>query len=94
MQVERLDGDVGAADCPLQQAPKVLKAIRVNAAIDVPFHVVHKFVRVLFRKSLINTGLIGVDFGAVLYLIQDSSLQRFAVHLRNYCSANGARFTI
>jgi hypothetical protein len=38
--MERLNADVGAGHAAVEQAPEVLKSVRVDAAIDVPLGVI------------------------------------------------------
>ena len=45
--MERFNGNVSAAQIPLEQAPEVLKPICVNLATDVGFGVIHEFMHVV-----------------------------------------------
>src|SRR5580700_8613329 len=92
--VEWLDCYISSVQSLLEWALEVLKAVRVNLPIDVPFDVVHEFVSVLLRERFINGRLIGVDFRAVLHLIQNCNLQSLTIDFRNNCGADLTLLTI
>ena len=52
-EMERLNTYVGTTDAALQQRPEVLKAVGVDATVDVLDSMIHNLMRVVGSKALI-----------------------------------------
>ena len=74
-EMERLDTHVGSADTALEQAPEVLKAVGVDAIVDVFDGVIHNLVSVLPRKSLVGEKRISVECRASFDVLLDLRLE-------------------
>ena len=61
VEVERTRGNVGARDRPLEDAPKVLDVVGVNAPFDIRLRVVNDVVRVVFFRRNIGAVRVGVE---------------------------------
>lgn len=75
IEMERLNRNIGAMQLAFYEAPKVLKAISVNAAIDVLHSMVNNLVPI-FVQSEIALVVIGVQRGASLYVRTDGWMHR------------------
>lgn len=64
VEVEWLDRNISAANRTLQQAPEILKAIRVNVTVNVGFCMVDDFMRVLGIKTRVGLQGVSVKLGA------------------------------
>src|SRR5438093_8623740 len=92
--MERLDGNVGALQGTLQQAPEVLAAVGVDLTVNIPLSVVDDVVDVVSVQTIIREQFVGVDLGATAHVLAHSTLQNmFAVAL-NDRQPNGAMATI
>lgn len=70
-QVERLDGDVGAVQAPLEQRPAVLDAGDVDLAVDVPLGVVDDLVVVVAGQPDLGLECVAVDRSALFEVLAD-----------------------
>ncbi len=72
-EVEGFDGNVSSLDAPLQQAPEVFEAVRVNFALGVALGMVNKLVAIVASKSelLVGRGCIGVHIRALQNVLFD-----------------------
>jgi hypothetical protein len=81
-QMERFDAHISTVDTTLQQRPEVLKAVGVNASIDILDSVIHNRVSVLSGQSLVGEQRIGIESRAslnmLLYFRLESGFLRFA----------------
>src|SRR5579864_7884761 len=75
-KVERLYGNVGAVQLPLEQAPEVFDSIRVNSSVNVVLKMIDDLVYVISINGHISRVLIGVHDGASINRIEDSITQR------------------
>jgi hypothetical protein len=77
-EVERFHGNIGSIQSTLQEAPKVLQAVRVNAPVNVLMKMVHDLVNVfLFCQPMIGHRLVGINGSSRLYFFQNLALQSF-----------------
>lgn len=74
-QVERLDGDVGAVQAPLEQRPAVLDAGDVDLAVDVPLGVVDDLVVVVAGQPDLGLECVAVDRSALFDVLADPGLE-------------------
>jgi hypothetical protein len=68
-QMERLNAHIRPVDTALQQRPKVLKAVGVNASVDVLDSMVNNRVSVLPSQSLVGEQSISVESSTSLNML-------------------------
>jgi hypothetical protein len=68
-EMERFDAHVSTVDTTLQQRPEVLKAVRVDAPVDVLHGVIDNLVGVLSSQTIIGEERIGVESRASLNML-------------------------
>src|SRR5688572_28401083 len=91
--MERLNTNVRALDGSLQQAPKILKAIRVYRSINVCFGMVNNLVGVL-GKAIIRFQRIGVQFRTGRYMFPNLAMEMMLPSSINDRRTDFARLTI
>src|SRR5664279_3441887 len=87
-QMERFDTHVGSRDAALQQRPKVLKAIRVNAAINVLSRMVNYLVSILACQPIVGQERIGIEGRASSDVLAYFLLQHGLATTRHHAGAN------
>src|SRR5260370_38284391 len=81
--MEWFDSNVGSAQCPLKQRPKVIQSLRVYLHVDVFMQMIDDFMHeVTLQMIEANTG-VGIDLAAVLYVVKNRVLQSFALDVGN-----------
>src|SRR5688572_1442208 len=73
--MERLNGNVGAFQGTLQEAPEVLAAVCVDLPIDIAFGVVDDVVDVVGAEAVIGQQFVSVDLGAAPDVLTHVGLQ-------------------
>ncbi len=81
--MKRFHANVGSADTALEQAPEVLKAIRVNSPVNVLNGVVHNLVGVVSGQSFIRAQRVGVQRGSCFDMLADFRLQSVLLAVRH-----------
>ena len=87
--MKRLNGNVRALEAALQQAPKILKAVRVDVAFNVFYGMVNYLVDVLI-KSAIRAKIIGYQFRARCYVLSDRFVNDMLATARDYFNLDRA----
>ena len=64
--MERFNANVGAADAALQERPEVLKAVRMDATVNVLHCMVYDLMRVFSSESFIRKQSVSVESRARL----------------------------
>ncbi len=83
--MEGFDANVGAIDTVLQQRPEVLKAVGVDAAVDLLDSVIHDFGGVVAGEPFVGEQEVGIERRSRFDVLADFSLQdRLATALDNY----------
>lgn len=82
-QMEWFHADIGALDCPLQEAPEVFETVGVHLPLDIRFGMVNDFVDVIGLKPGVRRQIIGEDFGSRSDVSVDMGEQRLSVDTRN-----------
>ncbi len=81
LKMKRLYSNVGSLEAALQKGPEVLHAVDVNPTAHVTLGFVHELMDETPLHSLfVSYGIIGVDLGSVLHLLENFRLQNFAGH--------------
>src|ERR1019366_1150765 len=83
VKMERFNSNIGPAQCPLQETPKVIQALRVYLAVHVLDGMIHNFMSESLAQLVVADSRIGVDLAAVLDVVQNLVLQGLALHVRN-----------
>ena len=94
IKMKWLNSNVGSAQGPLKKRPEVFQPVRVNAATDVGFRMVHNVMHEAGMQMFVSNCIIGVDRGAVFHIAQNFVLQSLALDVRHYRSANLTKFTV
>lgn len=84
IEVERGDGDIGATETPLEQAPKVLHAVRVNRPVDILAGMIDGRMNVRAAKAAVVAGFIGIDGRTDTDLAANVQHHRAAVSLATH----------
>src|SRR5438309_10130792 len=74
---------MSAFDAPLEQRPKVFKAVGVNVSVDVFDCMIDNAVKVLFRQSDISRQRIRRNLGARFDMVADDRTQRLSPYVGN-----------
>src|ERR1700761_3337030 len=86
--MKRLDGNVGAIQSPLEQAPEILEAIDVDLTAHVLLNMGNGFADELPRpqvaQAIVSGGLIGVDGGLRRNILEDFGLQHLTTSIWDY----------
>src|SRR6266705_2409973 len=85
--------NISSAESPFQKTPEVLDAVGVNSAnvgLDVTDNLMHK----PRPESIISGSVIGVEFGFLVHVRHDFSLQGLTLHAGNNLGAYFAGVTI
>jgi hypothetical protein len=93
-QMKRLDSDIGSTKAALQQRPEVLKAVRVDAAIDVPFRMIHNAMDEVVAHLVVTDCVIRIDFRAILDVFEQDVLQGLSRDVRHNFGADLAQIAI
>lgn len=75
----RIDRNVSSVNRPLEQAPKILKPVRVTSARDVGGRVVDHFVNVVLSQRVVAGVRVGVNHRALFDVVGDLSGERRAL---------------
>src|ERR1035438_2497681 len=86
--MKRLDSNVGSLEAALQQRPEVLKAVRVDAPVNVPLGMVDELMHEFLFEFVVGHKIVGIDSGAVFDVAEDFVLQDFAAGVRDNLSAD------
>lgn len=94
VKVERLDAHVSPLERPLEQAPEVLQAVRVDGAAHILDRVIDRRMHILRGEAAIARVRIGEQFRAGLDRSLDHCVQRVGRGVRNVPGNNLARFCL
>src|SRR5260370_40678168 len=87
-KMKRFYSNVGSLKAALQQRPEVLHAVDVNATAHVTLGLVNKLMHEApVHFAHVGYGIIGIDLGSVLHLVENFGLQSLALHIRHNLSA-------
>src|SRR5437660_8292466 len=89
-QVKWFHAHIGAADPALEQAPEVLKAVGMHAAIYIFRSVVNHLMRVIASKPVIGKQRVSVQRGSSFHVLFHFALQNL---LTTATYDHGANFT-
>lgn len=87
-EMERFHTNVGSANTTLEKRPEVLKAVGVNAAVDILDSMIHNLVSILTGKSFIGQKGICVEGCTSFDMPFDFSLKSGLLAVRNNARAN------
>ena len=73
--MERFDTHVGSGDAPLEETPEILKAIGMDAPVDILDGVIHNLVRVVAGEPTVGEKRIGVERGTRFHMLANLILQ-------------------
>src|SRR5579862_134657 len=88
LQVRGIDADVGSLQSALEQAPEILHAVGMYAALNVALQVIHKLTLDLWRAVAVDRKLIGVQFRSGFNVVLQIWLNVMLGPARRYGSAN------
>ena len=74
-QMKRLHAHVSSLNGPLEEAPEVLKAVRVNIAANIGYCMVNDVVRILIGQAVIGPEGIGMNLRAFQDVLANVALQ-------------------
>src|SRR5689334_6699111 len=74
--MKRFHAHICSADTALEQAPKVLHAVRVNATVNVSYSVIDNRMSVVLRQPFIREQFIGIESRASFYVLLNFGLKR------------------
>jgi hypothetical protein len=86
--MERLDADVGATDRPLEQAPGMFEAIRVDVAFGIAFGMVDHVVNVLPVQPCVRRQRIRIDSRTGFHIVPDLRVQMMPAGVRKDAQAD------
>jgi len=86
--VERLDAHIRSLDAAFQEAPEILKAVRVDAAPDVLDGVVNNFVHVGGIQIIVRRQGACVDGGTIDHMPSDQAIKGLFPTVRNYFASD------
>src|ERR1017187_813141 len=92
--MKRLNSNVGSTKAALQQRPEVLQAIRVHAAIDITFRMIHNIVNEVITHLVVADCVVRIDFRTILNVLEKNVLQSFAGDIRNNLCANLPKISV
>src|SRR5713101_81955 len=92
--MEWFHGNVSSAESPLQKTPEVLDAIGMDLSANIGLHVIDNLMHKSRPESVISGSVISVEFGFLVNVRHDLSLQGLALHVRNNLGADFACVTI
>ncbi len=82
-QIGFADVVIRAHHATLEQAPEILKAVRVDVALGVAFGVVDCSMEVFRRKAFVRSERVSVDLRARFDVLFDFAMQSAALGVRN-----------
>lgn len=88
--MERLNRNISASDCSLQQRPKVFHAVSVNLTINIFLSMVDYAVNVIGVEIVVRPESIAIDNRSGLYVRVNRAAQRFPFRVRNNYRSNFA----
>ena len=86
--MKRLNSNVGSTKAALQERPEVLKAVRVDAPINISLGMVNELMHESVMEFVIAHRIVAVDLGSVFDVVQDFVLQNLASSVRDYRCTN------
>jgi hypothetical protein len=93
-QMERLHGNVGSLNAPLQQAPEVLQPVGVDVALGVALSVVNHLMDELLIQLLVGVEVVSENLGSWLAGRVDGTMQGAATDRAKDASADAAGLAI
>src|ERR1700694_1551463 len=92
--MEWLNGNVGSTESPLQETPEVFDAVGVDLSANVGLNMIDNLMHEPRLESIVSGGIVGIEFGFLVYMGQDFSLQGLALHVGNNLGTNFAGITV
>jgi hypothetical protein len=86
-KVEWLYSNVGSSQSSLEQTPEIFDALSMNLSANVLLRVIHNVMDKAVMQLVVAYGIIGVDRGAVLDVVENFVLQGLTLHVRNHLGA-------
>src|SRR5437879_1010529 len=88
MQMEGVHRDIGTTECPLEQAPKILKPVGVNMALDVHLGLVDNAVDVIVSNLPVRAQHVGDHFRPRLDVVANDRGEACRLDVRHYFRVN------
>lgn len=86
--MKRFNAHISPVDAPLQQAPEVLKAVCVDATVDVFNGMVNDCMGIVSPKSLIGEQRIGIERGTRFDVLLDLGMENLLLAAGDHSCAN------
>jgi hypothetical protein len=87
-KMERFDAHVGSVQSALQEAPEILKAVSVDATVNVPYRVINDLMHILGIKADVGVHRVGIERSARLYVLANLCMNQRAAEIRQHGSAD------
>jgi len=86
-EMKRLHANVGSRNPALEKRPEILKAVRMDAPVNILNGMVHDLMRVIRCQSFVGEQGVGVESRASFYMLANLRLQLMLLAIRYDCGA-------